>query len=430
MSYDEQLPYASELDLRDEWRQFSRTFLRTRWNTSTIRQQAEFAQHLRTLVADPEAIAGLVFCADCGDPEWDHAVTETATGLVCESCWDEYEQCAYCEQRFPEGDLTETLSESVVCDSCRSGYYTYCDECEGYYPDDYAYEHEHSRGDDCCTSPELAFTVRNDGAAPLANDTRIKLALPAGTISTAGLQAIGRYLRNVDYDSPAMRNLAYDVHYGNDISALGNQWQTKTGNFAKRLSRHAYQAHRVKLSPEVMSKVGTIARDHSNAVDVEIEVTRDFNQSASYFYHSDSCYWGAYSESRCALKSNGAFGIRSFDSYGGVAGRAWVMPLRRDAYGHLTPTFNAETPDAFVVFNGYGDLGGYAGARIMAHMAGWTYRKIGFECEPMYINAGGYLVAPEEIAAPYTGGSLTLDTRQHADLYERETSHVADEAFA
>jgi hypothetical protein len=172
-----------------------------------------------------------------------------------------------------------------------------------------------------------------------------------------------------------------------------------------------------------MSQIGTIARDHSKPVEVEIEVTREFNESAAYFYHEDSCYWGSYYESRCALKTNGAFGLRSFRG-GAVSGRAWVMPLRhvdRLRTGpDLTPTFDTMGADAFVVFNGYGDLGGYAASRIVAHMAGWTYRKIGFGCDPMYINAGGYLVAPEHIAEPYTDGSLKLSVPQHSDLYESE----------
>lgn len=96
------------------------------------------------------------------------------------------------------------------------------------------------------------------------------------------------------------------------------------------------------------------------------------------------------------------------------------MPLRRDLFGKLSPTFDTITPDAFVTFNGYGDLGGYAPARILSHMAGWTYRKIEFTCSPMYINAGGYLVAPEEIAAPFTDRQLNLSVSQHSSLYERE----------
>jgi hypothetical protein len=96
------------------------------------------------------------------------------------------------------------------------------------------------------------------------------------------------------------------------------------------------------------------------------------------------------------------------------------MPLRQDENDELAPTFETQTPDAFVVFNGYGDLSGYTAPRIVAHMAGMTYRKVGFDCDPMYINAGGYIVAPEEIAKKYTDGSLSLSVQQHARLFDRE----------
>ena len=93
--------------------------------------------------------------------------------------------------------------------------------------------------------------------------------------------------------------------------------------------------------------------------------------------------------------------------------------------GQLYPTFETETPDAFVVFNGYGDLTGYAPARILSHMAGWTYARIPFSCDPMYINAGGYLVAPEDIVKKHD--HLSLSVSRHSRLFdeEKELAHVA-----
>jgi hypothetical protein len=399
----EELPLASELDLIELYRSSP---------PSRRSMDSEFRNYLRTLVCDPDEIDNVEFCADCRDPAWADELIPADNGRICESCRENYSDCSSCEELFADGYLTETLSEDHVCQRCLGDYYSYCDYCEGYYPDDYSCDHDHDQGSGCCESPQLEFTIRNDGAEPLANDTRVAFTLPAGVISPAGLRAIRDYLCDSGH---------YDLTYG--IEVLGDQWQTRTGNYAKRLSRYAYQTHQAKLTPEIMSQIGTIARDHSKPVEVEIEVTREFNESAAYFYHEDSCYWGSYYESRCALKTNGAFGLRSFRG-GAVSGRAWVMPLRhvdRLRTGpDLTPTFDTMGADAFVVFNGYGDLGGYAASRIVAHMAGWTYRKIGFGCDPMYINAGGYLVAPEHIAEPYTDGSLKLSVPQHSDLYESE----------
>ena len=279
--------------------------------------------------------------------------------------------------RFPDGDLYSTLNDTEVCNSCRNDYYTYCDDCGGYYHDEDADNHNHDSDNGCCESPQLNFAIRNDGCEPLANDTQVTVTLPAGIISVEGLKAIKYYL----YGKEGYYDLSWD------LETLGDKWQTRDGNYTKRLSRHAYKNHGVKIDPVILSQVGCIAREHSTAVDITIDVTRDLNQRPGYFYHEDSCYWGGYSTSRCALKTNGGFGLRSLDSNGDCSGRAWVLPLRQDGNGRLNPTFDTATPDAFVVFNGYGGLGGYVPARIMSHMAGWTYRKIDFSCSSMYINA-------------------------------------------
>jgi len=399
-------PDAAGLGLAELWDNFRPRNRRDK--------QDEFARHLREMVADPDDIDDLRFCGNCGEPAWKDDLSRAGNGdRICESCWSNWYTCDSCDERFPAGDLTTTLSESEVCDSCLRGCYTWCEYCDGYRHDE-DYDHDHdSYAEDCdCESPQQRFAIRNDGSEPLANDTRATVTLPAGTISAEGLAAIRRYLRG--------NGLWY---LSDDLDAVGDTWQTRTGNFAKRLSRRAWQVHQAKLTPEVLSQVGNIARDHSNPVDVTIEVTRDLNQDASYFYHDDSCWWASsgtdYHESRCALKTNGGFGLRSFGQYGGVSGRAWVMPLKLDKHG-LVPTFATLEADAFVVFNGYGDLSGYAPARILAHMTGWTYRKIGFTCHPMYVNLGSYLIAPEPVAEQYTDGNLDLSVNTHSSLYEQE----------
>jgi hypothetical protein len=56
-------------------------------------------------------------------------------------------------------------------------------------------------------------------------------------------------------------------------------------------------------------------------------------------------------------------------------------------------------------------------------MTGMTYRKVGFSLGSAYVNSGGYLVAPEELATLYTDGSLYLnsdDAPEHADLWDQE----------
>jgi hypothetical protein len=384
---------------------------------------------------DPPQDQPRAWCETCDDYHNDpddcpHALIE------CGECDTEHERdgecprewCGDCDAFHDRDQWGNVYCPGWYCDSCEE-HHAYGDECPRPYCENCGEYHdpEDNCARDCdCTSPRLSFTIRNDGEPPLANDTRTQIGLPAGQISDTGLNEITscllRAYRSAGRDTDTGLNL-YRLAYSFE-EALGCTWQTKQGNYTKRLSRHAYQNHNgLKLSQEVMSEVGTIARDHSMAASFEVDVTRDLNRSPGYFYHDDSCWWGGMSESRCALKTNGGFGLRSLQGPQ-VTGRAWVMPLRLES-GYLEPTLDTMTPDAFVVFNGYGDLAGYAPARIMAGMAGWTYKKIGFSCDPMYINAGGYLVAPEHIIQDTS--TLRLDVPQHASLTTdyRELAHAA-----
>jgi hypothetical protein len=399
---------AGDLDLDELWS----GFVYSRFNTPG--KQAAFQKHLRENITDPDSVDDLKFCGDCGKPGWGDYLNTPDNGdtHICDSCWEKWSSCDGCGDYWLVDDLNTTLGGSDICAGCRDEYYSYCEDCEGWYRDENSDEHQHNGdGDGCCASPQPEFTVRNDGCEPLRNDTRAVITLPAGVISAEGLTAIRDYLLYT----------ACEPAVGYDLGKVGDAWQLKNGNYTKRLSRMAYTDHKIKLTPETLSQVGCIAREHSAQVSTQIEVTRDLNQDADYFYHDGSCWWNSYAESRCALKTNGGFGLRSFNSSSGiVSGRAWVLPLKLTERGRLGPTFETMTPDAFAVFNGYGGLSGYAAPRILAHMAGWTYRKIDFECSPMYVNPGGYLVAPEEIAERYTDGTLHLSGSQHSDLYGRE----------
>ncbi len=398
-------------------------------------RQLRFVEHLRTLLAHPDDADLLGWCRDCREPGCEDYMYSLAggDGSVCEACRENYSECNDCEQFVRYG--TWTQYDYLVCDGCLDSGYSYCGDCDVYYSTNDDDDHSH-RHDGCdCEAPAQQFMIHNDGEAPLANDTRVKIQLPAGTISAEGMGEIALLLR--DHRATIVREGAYSDEAYNaghpwsllsyTLEEIGAEWQTKEGNFTKRFSRHAYKKHGLKIPPEMLSKIGNIGSAHSTAVNFDVETTRNLNLDPADFYHEDSCWWQSYSESRCALKNNGGFGLRTFTAYGEVKGRAWVMPLRLEE-GSLTmlvPTFETEKPDAFVVFNGYGDLSGYAPARIMAHMAGMTYRKIRFVCSPMYINnESGYLIAPEEIAQHYTDGSLALDTDSHARLYQSEQKEL------
>jgi hypothetical protein len=406
-----------ELDLRALWNEF----IAARWAWS----REDFLDHLRSLTYEPDDVEDEVtFCGDCSQPHHDDDMTSTRYNRVCESCLSEYWHCNDCEEYFSE--TTTTLDETEVCDRCRGRNWSYCDECDGWRRDEDSDEHDHGGRECTCESPKRHFFVRNDGEAPLENDTRTTVSLPAGVISSEGIEAIAQYLRDFTNTLPYGDEREHLWQLAYQLEDLGDKWQTREGNFTKRLSRFAYKTFGLKVAPEVISQVGCIAREHSTAVDFEIEVTRNLNLPREEFAHDGSCWWTDYATSRCSLKSNGGFGLRTFGEdrwgYKHVKGRAWVMPLRENEdTGRLVPTFETLEPDAFIVFNGYGDLQGYVAARIVSHMAGMTYRKVGFENDPMYVNNDtGYLVAREEIAERYTDGHLTLHTDYHSNLYHHE----------
>lgn len=421
------------LNLFGLWQQWKRD---NPWGFS---QADGFKARLVGMLIDEDEVDEIEFCRACGDPEREDDLHGTSDGDVCESCLNDYYSCGCCEERFTE--VYPTLhddGDESVCSSCLNSRYYHCDSCDGYYHvdcyDEHQHQNEHWR---CCESPQMNFSVPNAGER-LRNNEVATVTLPAGVIDDVGIGRIASFLRhhsyNIDDVQTARDWRALSYHLGD----LGEKWQTKDGNYTKRLSRLAYKRFGLKITPNVMSMVGTIASNHSREVNVIIDVTRDLNQSAEEFFHEDSCWFSTHYHGRCALKTNGGYGLRAYyDAANGhrwINGRAWVMPMTfdPDSYRRFRPTFNTDA-DAYFVFNGYGELEDYAPARIVAHMAGMTYRKITLSMEPMYINGeehggggtgNGYLVAPEEIAEPYTDGHIDVDLDQHSNLYYREAVNV------
>ena len=78
---------------------------------------------------DPLEVGTYGLCIVCGE--------ETSAGLYCEDC-GKGDECDECGGHFRElYDVRDSQGNWIqVCESCRDEYYTYCDECEEYWPND------------------------------------------------------------------------------------------------------------------------------------------------------------------------------------------------------------------------------------------------------------------------------------------------------
>lgn len=431
----EVLPLVTRSTLRNLYRDFSYTF-RSYVNPAT--RKIGFIRYMEKSLEDQgyryraPLRTEITACGRCSFYDFNRDMTSIGgRQRVCADCAQFYARCRHCDNMAPSSSFYPTSSTTYnVCINCVNSRFFYCSDCATYQPNTRVRSHRHV-ANQCCESQRKTFQVPNNGDGMLSNDRRAHIQLPAGEISDEGLEAIRRQVRDQQYYTEDRTAALSWSTLSQNLGQLGNMWQTKDGNFPKRLSRYAYKEHGLKVSPDLMTVIGNVARDHSAAVDHYIELTRDLNLPASEFVHNGSCWWSSYSNSRCALKTNGGFALRTYrgDSGGRPQGRAWVMPLKRSGTHGLTPTYNTEDPLAYMVFNGYGDLNGYTPARILSYMMGATYKKMGFTHSRMYINSGGYLVAPQDVIQSFvdnSGGTLELSGSVHSTLFDQESRELVN----
>lgn len=409
-------------------------------------------------------------CAWCSDLCNDHHGTDTDDGTVCASCRDDAFHCDQCERTMHADDIAVVLHDSCYCQRCADRHLTSCescgdyvdqneayhlsgygDYCEGCYSDvsryceecgeDYHYsdsdEHEHG----ChCEAPNRRFTFPNNGAGTVRDSTLFTVTLPSGIVSDEGIAAIAaaidhevnapyREARETYYlsactsdDYAAMQSVPH-IPVSATLESVGPEWQSRRGNMTRRISSAFYKDHGLRLSQALISKVGNLARQHSaSTAAYNLKVTRDLNGPASDYYHEDSCWFQSYYRSRCALKQWGGIGLLSYNANGTVTGRVWVQPLT----AYLTPTHDATGAAAYIVYNGYGDLEGYAPARILAHLTGMTYRKVRFTAAPQYVNSdSGFLVAPADVLDSTDALHISNDDEHHTyDHAQHSHSHA------
>ncbi len=265
----------------------------------------EFVIQVTREIADQESVS-IVWCESCEDPtNGDDAVAVNGgSEFVCNSCHDEYyRSCDDCGDVVHYESTYPTLADELICDSCRDRSYTYCEDCDGYYHDDHAPEHGHGSCD--CEPPTSSLTMRYEGDAVLAENERVTVSLPAGVISDEGMLLISRLIRDHSQYCETIdlaRSKWWDVSYA--VFGMDTRWQTKEGNFTKRLSKLAHKSQGLKFPPELLTMVGNVARDNSQGTGIDVELTRDLNLPAEDFYHAESCWWQSYAESGLYLTTD------------------------------------------------------------------------------------------------------------------------------
>lgn len=384
-----------------------------------------FAEIVNGAVIGGEAVIDednpVVICAVCRTLEWSQDTHSDVDGnTVCDSCRTNYTACHRCDDWSIAGRRFLTFVTSwYYCESCRDSVGSYCDDCEVWYHEDYAEDHDHDRHVECeCTPHDLRFTIPANSHGVMKQDERLLIELPEGHITDQAVNAAIQLLWNEQFSALYQQwmNVAWKPGVGYDydhpkpdgyveyndldrvIRSLEQVWQAKRGNYTRRLSAALYKELGVKLQEGLLSRVGAVIRSHTTMKNSwHIEFTRDLNQSARAFYHEGSCWWGSESESLCALKAWGGMAMRSYEGHDQErnfpSGRVWIQPLNDD----MEPTLDALGARAYVIYNGYGELDGYTPARILAYLTSKTYRKIDFEASHQYVNgSSGYLVADQE----------------------------------
>lgn len=222
--------------------------------------------------------------------------------------------------------------------------------------------------------------------------------------------------------TPAGREALIAFLAENQLPALPEDWNwewlvTKgeyAGTFPKRLSSYFYKRHQLRIDPTLLSVIGNLVREHTeDRGRYYLDFDDQLNWCAGQFGDSGSCFWGGRREARRIMRDNGGLAVRfyktrndqdlaeaKYDDVVGV-GRAWAAP-----------DFPKE--DCLTLFNSYGYPHGLlAISRILATWLGLSYYRVnlcnwGDTSGVLYINSGGYTVAPLEVG---TFKDANLDLR-------------------
>lgn len=225
----------------------------------------------------------------------------------------------------------------------------------------------------------------------------VNITLGGGDISESGMRAI--------HDLVFTRTRGND-DYGVRVRELLDEnwdrtWVNKEGALPKRIAKILLVQRHMKLTDELMSEIGNIAKTYTTKPGVHrVGFTKNINRPREEFINDRSCWWTDYWRSRCSFKSLGGIGVRTFDDLDRPTGRAWMLPMKfartDNGYGLARVAPEAIPAEGYLIFNAYSLDGSHdlmRFGRMIAQMTGKSYRKVPVHNtigqERLYINASG-----------------------------------------
>ena len=271
--------------------------------------------------------------------------------------------------------------------------------------------------------------------------TKYVVEVPANGIPLPGVDAITRYLADLDvrvpglYDAESLEHYAhyrqFNVRAGLDDAGFEWVWKTTRGTLPKRLDSTLRKLWDVRLPREAISQLGNIASEHTERISRHVlEFTQDFGWQRGAFGDDDSCFWTDRRGAKAMLHSMGAYALRFYDPDYDETGwaRSWLVP----------------TNDFYVLFNAYSknNIGvcydALSQSRILAYFLGCSYKRVdpltnhGNADGTLWINGRkqndyncgrvphGYVVGyPEDIAAvkSYDFECHDVDSEEYDERY-------------
>ncbi|NJO31389.1 MAG: hypothetical protein HC874_30415 [Richelia sp. SL_2_1] len=159
------------------------------------------------------------------------------------------------------------------------------------------------------------------------------------------------------------------------------------GSLIKRISSYFFKYHKIKVSAEILSRIGNLlSKELKTETVVSFDLTNNLERNPDYFYYGNSCWFNAASNGRYLLMDLGGGAVRSLYDLSYPRGRCWYVPVKDNK--------------CIALFNEYGNEALFSYARMLSAVSGLSYRRANLydTNKSMYINRNGncYIVGEPE----------------------------------